>query len=161
MRGQHFEREIGAGFLGCRDIVERFLELQAVQALRPVAEQLASDLGDAAATIDLLALLDAYMPGQLAPMMRAERDLCRARLATGQAATAVFAAAISRLREQSTPYHLAHGLLDQALYLDRLDDSDAAAAAIEEARDIASRLRCQPLLDRAADMTAPDLRIQA
>ena len=28
--------------------------------------------------------------------------------------------------------------------------------AIEEARDIAGRLRCQPLLDRAAALTSPD-----
>ena len=32
---------------------------------------------------------------------------------------------------------------------------------IGEARDIAGRLRCQPLLDRAADMTAAEPRIQA
>ena len=69
------------------------------------------------------------------------------------AAAAVFAAAISGLRELSTPYHLAHGLLDHAEYLTRLGDAEAAAAAIGEARDIASRLRCQPLLDRAADLT--------
>jgi hypothetical protein len=64
-------------------------------------------------------------------------------------AAASFAAAISGLRELSTPYHLAHGLLDHAGYLTRLGDSGAAAAAIEEARAIGQRLRCQPLLDRA------------
>jgi hypothetical protein len=31
-----------------------------------------------------------------------------------------------------------------------------AAATIEEAREIAARLRCQPLLDRAAALAAPD-----
>jgi hypothetical protein len=66
---------------------------------------------------------------------------------------AVFAAAISRLREQSTPYHLAHGLLDHAWYLTRLHDAGAASLAADEARAIASRLRCRPLLDRAADLT--------
>ena len=35
-----------------------------------------------------------------------------------QAAAAAFTAAITSLREQSTPYHLAHGLLDHAEYLD-------------------------------------------
>jgi hypothetical protein len=34
-------------------------------------------------TGDLLALLDGYPPGRLAPMQRAERDLARARLAAG------------------------------------------------------------------------------
>jgi hypothetical protein len=60
-----------------------------------------------------------------------------------------FVAAVSGLREQSTPYHLAQGLLDQAEYLARRGDGDAAALAIEEARAIGHRLRCQPLLDRA------------
>ena len=35
----------------------------------------------------------------------------------------------------------------------------AAAAAIAEARVIAGRLRCQPLLDRAAAMTPAELRV--
>jgi hypothetical protein len=97
-------------------------------------------------------------------MLRAERDLCRARLASsgpGEAATVAFAAAISRLREHSTPYHLAHGLLDQAQHLARRADGDAAVAAVEEATAIARRLHCQPLLDRAADMTSAELPKQA
>jgi hypothetical protein len=88
----------------------------------PLAARAAWDLRDAAATGELLALLDACQPGQLAPMQRAERDLARARLAAGDgdpAAAAPFAAAIGGLRELSTPYHLAHGLLDHAGYLTR------------------------------------------
>jgi hypothetical protein len=118
----------------------------------PLAARAAHDLADAATTRDLLALLDGYPTGQLAPMQRAERDLARARLAaagadpdTGQA----FAAAITGLRQHSTPYHLAHGLLDHAARLAACGDTAAAAAAIGEARDIAARLGCQPLLDRA------------
>jgi hypothetical protein len=103
-----------------------------------------------------LALLDDHPTGHLAPMLRAERDLARARLAVrdgGPDAAAAFTAAISSLREQSTPYQLAHGLLDHAWYLTRLPDAGAAARAAGEARDIVGRLRCQPLLDRAADLT--------
>jgi hypothetical protein len=99
-----------------------------------------------------MALLDGYRPGQLAPMQRAERDLARARLAAsdgGPDAGAAFIAAIAGLREHSTPYHLAHGLLDHAEHLIRLGDTEAAETAIAEARDVAARLRCQPLLDRA------------
>jgi hypothetical protein len=121
----------------------------------PLAARAAHDLGDTTATGELLALLDACQPGYLAPMLRAERDLTRSRLAAGHGdpdAAVAFTAAISSLREKSTPYHLAHGLLDHAWYLTRLDDADAAARAIGEARDIAVRLRCQPLLDRAADL---------
>jgi hypothetical protein len=66
---------------------------------------------------------------------------------------AAFAAAVSGLRELSTPYHLAHGLLDYAHYLRQNREAEAAEAAAEEARSIAGRLGCQPLLDRAADFT--------
>ena len=97
-------------------------------------------------------LLDSYPPGHVPPMLRAERDLARARLAAADGdrdAGTAFAGAISSLRELSTPYHLAHGLLDHAEYLTRLGDA-AAALAIGEARAIGDRLRCRPLLDRAA-----------
>ena len=102
-------------------------------------------------------MLDSYPPGHLAPMLRAERDLTRARLADHHGdpdAAASFATAIASLREHSTPYHLAHGLLDHAQHLSREGDASAASAAADEARDIAGRLRCQPLLDRAEVMSA-------
>jgi len=119
----------------------------------PLAARAAHDLGDNTAVGDLIALLDSYRPGYLAPMLRAERDLTRVRLAVANGdddqAAAAFAAAITGLRERSTPYHLAHGLLDQAEYLTRHGDADAASLATGEVRDIARRLRCQPLLHRA------------
>jgi len=128
----------------------------------PLAARAAHDLRDTATVGQLLTLLDSRQPGHLAPMLRAERDLARARLAANggeRASPAAFTAALGRLREQSTPYHLAHGLLDYAADLIGLRDTEAAAAAIEEAKDIARRLRCQPLLDRAADMTPAELRV--
>jgi class 3 adenylate cyclase len=126
----------------------------------PLAARAAYDLGDTAAVGELLALLDDHQPGHLSPMLRAERDLARARLAAAHGdpdAAAAFTAAITSLREQSTPYHLAHGLLDHAWYLTRRPDASAAAIAAGEARGIADRLRCQPLLDRTGDLapTAP------
>jgi len=131
------------------------------EALRwawPLAARCAHDLAETAAVRDLLALLDSYQPGYLARMLRAERDLARVRLTAGgdAAAAASFTAAIASLRDQSTPYHLAHGLLDHAEYLLAAGVAETAAAAIEEARDIAGRLRCQPLLDRAAALILPD-----
>jgi tetratricopeptide (TPR) repeat protein len=123
----------------------------------PLAARAADDLGDVTAVGELLALLDSYPPGHLAPMLRAERDLVRARLAGHGGdpdVTASFATVIAALREHSTPYHLAHGLLDQAQHLSRRGDADAAAAAADEARGIARRLRCQPLLDRAEVIAA-------
>jgi class 3 adenylate cyclase/tetratricopeptide (TPR) repeat protein len=133
----------------------------------PLAARAAHERRDTATTGELLALLAASPPGHLPPMLRAERDLTLARLAAADrdpSAAAAFAAAISSLRELSTPYHLAHGLFDQAQHLisrpgpdadrdaDAAADPDAAAQAVDEARAIAARLRCQPLLDRAADL---------
>jgi class 3 adenylate cyclase/predicted ATPase len=125
----------------------------------PLATRSAHELGQASVIQELLADLDAYQPGYLVPMLRAERELARARLAPastdanasvgGGGAAGALAAAISTLREHSTPYHLAHGLLDQAECQLDLGESAAAAAAVTEAREIAGRLRCQPLLDRA------------
>jgi hypothetical protein len=118
----------------------------------PLAARAAHDLADTATTGELLALLDGCPPGRLAPMQRAERDLARARLAAADSrpdAGAAFTAAIAGLREHSTPYHLAHGLLDLAGHLLHLGDDEAATAAISEAVGIGQRLGCQPLLDRA------------
>ena len=116
----------------------------------PLAARAAHDLAAATTTRDLLALLDGYRPGHLAPMQRAERDLARARLAaTDPDVGPAFAAAIAGLRLHSTPYHLAHGLLDHAAHLTARGDIGAATAAVGEAADIARRLGCQPLLDRA------------
>jgi class 3 adenylate cyclase/predicted ATPase len=127
----------------------------------PVAARAAYDLADAATTSALLGQLDGAQPGHLAPMLRAERDLVRARVADRDAShTAAFSAAIRGLREHSTPYHLAHGLLDHAEYLSGTD-TDAARAAISEARGIAEKLRCQPLLDRAARLIRMQTRVMA
>jgi len=118
----------------------------------PLAARAAHDLADTATETRLLALLDGYRPGRLAPMQRAERDLARARLAAADGdpdADPAFAAAIDGLRQHSTPYHLAHGLLDHAAHLAARGDAEASAAAAGEAAGIAGRLGCQPLIDRA------------
>jgi class 3 adenylate cyclase/tetratricopeptide (TPR) repeat protein len=129
----------------------------------PLAARAAHELGDADTVGELLATIDSFQPGHLPAMLRTEGDLVRARLAAGNgdpAATEMFASAISSLRQLSTPYHLAHGLLDHAQYLAR-HDARAAEAAIGEARDIAARLRCQPLLDRAAHLMPARPPVQA
>jgi class 3 adenylate cyclase/tetratricopeptide (TPR) repeat protein len=118
----------------------------------PLAARFAHELGDTAAVGELLAQLDAHPPGHVPARLRAERDLARARLAAGTgdpAAGQALAAAVAGVREHSTPYHLAHALLDHAQYLLARGDTAAAEAAIGEAQAIAAGLRCQPLLDRA------------
>jgi hypothetical protein len=97
-------------------------------------------------------------------MLRAERDLVRARLADGDgdpATAQAFASAVAGLREHSTPYHLSHGLLDYAEHQIRQGDAEAAAAAIAEARAIAVRLRCEPLLARAGAIEPVQPQIRA
>jgi hypothetical protein len=129
-----------------------------------VGARAAHDLADTATATELLAMLDGYRPGQLAPMLRAERDLASARITAADgdpAAGAAFAAAIAGLRQHSTPYHLAHGLLDHAAHLLRMDEDEAAAAATGEAAGIAQRLRCQPLLDRANTIQSASPRTAA
>ena len=130
----------------------------------PLAARCAHELGNSSATRELLVMLDSYPPGHVAPVQRAERELVRARMAGiegEQAAAAAFASAINSLRELSTPFHLAHGLLDHAQYLMSRGEAEPAVAAIEEAREIAGRLRCGPLLDRAADLMPAQPRVRA
>jgi hypothetical protein len=88
---------------------------------------------------------------------RAERTGAPALAAASYASAAQLTqtdTAIAGLREHSTPYHLAHGLLDHAEGLTPLGSTEAAEAACAEARGIVGRLRCQPLLDRAANLTS-------
>jgi hypothetical protein len=119
----------------------------------PLAARMAYELGDNAAVGDLIALLDSHQPGHLAPILRAERDLARARLAEGngdgEAAAAVFAAAIDGLRERSTRFTWPMACSTAPSTSSATLTPTAASLAVEEARDIGRRLRCQPLLDRA------------
>ena len=127
----------------------------------PLAARAAHDVADTATTAELLAMLDGYQPGELAPMLHAERGLARARLqAHDRGPAASTAAAITGLRQRSTPYHLAHGLLDHAEHLLRRGDNEAVEAAIAEARNIAGHLRCQPVLDRAEGIQPAEPRIR-
>jgi hypothetical protein len=72
-------------------------------------------------------------------------------------ALALGVAAVAELRDKGTPYHLAHGLFDYAGHLAAARAPGAAATAITEASEIAARLGCRPLLDRAASL-APAAR---
>jgi class 3 adenylate cyclase/tetratricopeptide (TPR) repeat protein len=116
----------------------------------PLAARLAAELGDSAALAELFVLLDAQPPGQLPPLLRAEDSLARARAAASAAdpgAGSAFTDAVAALRHTASPYRLAWGLIDQAAFLAGTGQAVPARAA--EARAIAIRLRCQPLLRRA------------
>jgi hypothetical protein len=125
------------------------------------AARVARTLGDGAAVDALLDDLDAHPVGHLPPLLRSERDLARARRA-GDAespdAAAMFTAAVASARRFGSPYHLAHGLLDQAEFLLSRDDTDAAGTAaplIAEVAAIAERLGAAPLSARADRLGRP------
>ena len=90
-------------------------------------------------------------------MQRAEARLIEARLAAADHhddAADRFDVAIDALRSMSTPFHLAHGLLDHAAFLIERGETESADLAIGEARVVADRLGCRPLLARADRLTA-------
>jgi class 3 adenylate cyclase/predicted ATPase len=137
------------------------ISCESVRWAWPLAARVAHERRDDAVLQELLAQLDGYRDGQLAPMQRAERDLVRARsaAANGEAgAAAAMLDAIASLRGQSTPYHLGHGLLDHAEVLLAAGDLGAADRAIDEARQIGQRLRCTPLLARAESISTAVVR---
>jgi hypothetical protein len=123
----------------------------------PLASRCAHELDDAAEVERLLALLDEYRPGELPRMLHAERDLARARLAARNndpTADTQLKDAIASMRVKSTPFHLAHGLLDHAEYLATVGRGHEGAALVEEARQIGERLRAKGLVQRAANAAA-------
>src|SRR4051794_3194236 len=127
----------------------------------PLATRCAHLLGDADAVRDLLAMLNAYRPGELVPMLHAERALVHARLAEMEGADdadARFTDAIARLRDGGTPYHLAQGLLDYAEYLLRTSSSSRADALIAEGAAIADKLGARPVRERADSLRTASVR---
>jgi hypothetical protein len=118
----------------------------------PLAARCAHQVGDFETVRELLALLDAYRPGELAPLLHAERALARARLAAHEGAddaSTRFVDAIASLRERGTPYHLAQGLLDHAEHLLQTSAQDDADPLVAEAAAIAERLGAAPVARRA------------
>jgi class 3 adenylate cyclase/tetratricopeptide (TPR) repeat protein len=118
----------------------------------PLAVRIATELDDAQTINRLISLVDGYPVGHVPPILRAERDLAVARLraASGDPARLEHLRdAIGELRVVGSPYHLAWGLLDLAGALRSEGDDEAAAEAVAEASEIASRLGVQPIVDRA------------
>jgi tetratricopeptide (TPR) repeat protein len=120
----------------------------------PQAARAAHQLRDTAATQELLTLVTERPPGELGPLLLAERDLALARRdAFGDPASlAAMRSAIDSLRSAGSPYHLAQGLLDMAEYLASVGQDPTPP--IDEASDIGTRLRAGPVVDRAAAMHA-------
>jgi class 3 adenylate cyclase/tetratricopeptide (TPR) repeat protein len=119
----------------------------------PLAVRAATELDDTETVTQMIALVDAFPRGHLPPILRAERDLAVARLAVASGdlgAGELVRSAIVELRDVGSPYHLAWGLLDLADYLSSVGETAPAAEAVAEAREIATRLGVQPILDHVA-----------
>src|SRR4051794_18795679 len=161
--------------LAARDPVEALQHAQGVLAYErtvsvsseqqrwawPVATRCAHVLGDADVVRDLLAMLDAYRPGELVPLLHAERALAGARLAAVEGADdadARFTDAVARLRDGGTPYHLAQGLLDYAEHLHRTSSPPSADALTAGAADIADKLGARPVRERADSLRTASVR---
>lgn len=120
----------------------------------PLAGRSARSLGERAALEHLVGIVDAYPPGHLPPILRAERQLVAALLAAdaeaphGPSVVAAVAGAVEALRDAGNPYQLAHGLIDLAEVSARAG-AEGVDEALAEATDIAERLGCPPLAGRA------------
>jgi tetratricopeptide (TPR) repeat protein len=118
----------------------------------PLGARIAAQLGQDATVEEFLTLLDGHPVGMVPPLLRAERDLARARqraAAGDPEADAAFVTAIDALRAFGSPYHLAHALLDRADHLAGLGAADQAARLRDQARDIGERLGAPALIERA------------
>jgi tetratricopeptide (TPR) repeat protein len=127
-----------------------------------IAARAAYELDDQGAIAELLSMVDDEMPGRLPPMLRAERELVRARIAVAAGepdAGERLDAAIDAMRTMTPPHLLAGGLLDRAEYLVSVGDATAAAIDVADAKAIGERLRCRPVLDRAAALSADRLAV--
>jgi hypothetical protein len=125
----------------------------------PLAARAARSLREQTTLERLVALLDSHPAGHLPPILRAERRLVAALLAAdaeqpGSAAgVPAVARAVGALRDVGNPYQLAHGLVDCAEVLARAG-GDGVNEALAEARAVAERVGCPPLLARAASVGA-------
>jgi hypothetical protein len=113
----------------------------------------AFEVDDLPAVASLLGVFDGHPVGHVAPLLRAERDLARARLAAarGEAdADGRLSAAVERVRGTGCGYNLAHALLDLAAH--RGPSGGSVDELIAEAETIAAELGCAPLAERAAGL---------
>ncbi|MGH8988741.1 MAG: ATP-binding protein, partial [Acidimicrobiales bacterium] len=131
----------------------------------PLAARAARSLGETTTLGALLAVLDAHPIGHLPAILRAERELVTSLVASDaeredRSSIAAVADALGLLREVGNPYQLAHGLIDYAGVLVRVGE-EGADAALAEAKDIAERLGCPPLIARAASVGVMPARVDA
>jgi class 3 adenylate cyclase/tetratricopeptide (TPR) repeat protein len=114
----------------------------------PLATRLAHEVSDGEALTWLRTMLDTHQIGEIPPLVRAERRLSEARLLDDPSTrVAAIEDAVTDLRAEGSPYHLALALLDlaEAQVAAGKDPADVVA----EAASIGAVLRCPSVVDRA------------
>ena len=116
--------------------------------LWPLAARLAHEVGDREALTSVLGILQGHYVGEIPPLVRAERRLTEGRLVadTAQRVAAV-EEAVSDLRAEGSPYHLALALLDLAEAQRAAGKNPADVVA--EAASIGAALRSPAIVERA------------
>ncbi|MDX6658939.1 MAG: hypothetical protein QOH62_3732, partial [Solirubrobacteraceae bacterium] len=118
------------------------------------AVQTAFAAGEPAGAEELIERVDALQPAQLIPMLDAEAERARGRLAAhrgnGSAADQSFRRAIALFREMATPFALARAQIEHAELLSGTPDGAAEAQVLsEEAASAFDALGAKPWLERA------------
>jgi hypothetical protein len=119
----------------------------------PLASRAAYDLGDQATGRELVDLIADRLPGQVSPLVWAERELAIARLqADGSERLDAIEGAVESLRHVGSPFHLAHALLDQAEAIRSTRPTADVAAFVDEAVTIASKVGAEQVATRATQL---------
>jgi tetratricopeptide (TPR) repeat protein len=116
-------------------------------------------LDDVEAIDDLLAMVEAYPPGEQAQFLQAHVMRFRARLADRRqnlsGVDALFKGAAGLFREIAVPFYMAVTLLEHGEWLVREGRVDDAAPLLQEARDVFERLLAKPWLERLGQTADP------
>jgi class 3 adenylate cyclase/tetratricopeptide (TPR) repeat protein len=130
---------------------------QAVKAGFVEAVEASFGLGDLDRCEQLLATVEAFRPGNMAPFVRAHRSRFRARLAAARGAEPAgiepaFKSAASTFREFGLPFWLARTQLELAEWFHGQGRDGDAEPLLAEAGEIFARLEAAPWGERAASM---------
>ena len=131
----------------------------------PIAARAAFEMGEAGTVEKLIELLDRHPVAHLAPVVRAELELARARLLTDATDRAeAIATAVEMHRTVESPYHLAQALLDEAEARIASNPADNKhLVLIEEAHAMATSLGARLVTRRAealGELSAPALEVE-
>ena len=128
----------------------------------PIAVEASLAFGDLTEAEKWLDWIDEFPVGHLADVQVHERARMRARFLAAKGdpdAEAAFETAVAGLRAWVSPYHLALALLDQAEFLAKLGKVEQAEMGAAQAREIGTRLGCEPLVSRAQSLAPADLQV--